>query len=783
MVAVKINRHKIENFPIYSYGTSLCETLKNSPGHTMILTAETGAGKSTVFPTALLEHFKGNIIMTQPRRISVLGTSSRISDILEEPEGTTCGYRIHLESKVSQNTRLEVVTEAVLLRMLQEDFALEKYNVVVLDEFHERSATLDLISAFLKEALAVRDDLYIVVMSATINAKKTAAWFNDAPIQEIPGRTYPVEIEYQNDMSTETAVIREYNQSQQGNILVFLPGLSEIKKCIQSLEEKFSGVEKAEILCLHSSISIEEQKKILTPQKDRRRIIVSSAIAESSVTVPDIISVIDSGLCRTKIFDASTGMEKLVTISESEFSADQRAGRAGRTQKGRCIRLWSKSDVRQKEIVPEILRSELSSIILECAERGETRLEKIDFLDKPQKNLWEDSLLFLKQSGMLNKENNITKKGSCALKLAMNIRLSGIVLSGWKKPELMEYAKELFFKYGSYSEISYALKEKTWNDVLRRLEKCNWQNEESVTDKKMLLLQGFADRLAKRISENGSEKTEYQFTSGRKAVLHNSFKCNSLWIVAPEADAGKSNAVIFGAEEISGKEFEEWIQKHSESRTECNFENGRIQKKQLTCLGRVVLNSKKLETSDEDIIPAWKNLVRQKGIDELPLDDKCKNFLLRVQFYRQQKNLNTDINETLTEELDQWLVPFMGGIKKLDSATVYNALYWYLEGSTIDKEVPEFLEFSNGKKFKVIYEKNIEIKPVVEVIIQRIFGCFATPKIMGHNVLLKLLSPARRPLQITEDLENFWSTSWNEICKEMKGRYPKHNWDYRISED
>lgn len=780
---MKIDESRLKQFPVFSYIDDICSTLKNSKGRCLVMTAETGAGKSTVFPIGLLENFDGKIIMTEPRRLSVLGTAERISDLLDEESGETCGYRIHLENKVSRATRLEVVTEAVLVRMLQDDMALENFNVVVLDEFHERSVSLDLISSFVKEALELRDDLFVVIMSATIDAERIASYFNNAEIIEIPGRTYPVEIEYKPNVGIESAVIEAFNESSDGNVLVFLPGIFEIRKCADNFRKHYGDDSSIEILMLHSSISMEDQKKVLKESDAGvRRIIVSSAIAETSLTVPGVTCVVDSGLCRMNVFNPNVGMEKLVTVNESEFSAAQRSGRAGRTRKGKCIRLWSRNDVRQKEVVPEILRTELSSFVLECAERGEINLSKLDFIDKPSQAFWNESIFLLEKTAMIE-NSRITEKGRCALKLGMDIRLAGVMLAARGNPHLMEYARQLYYDYGNYSNVSDSMKKKAWDDVLHRLEKMNFGSHKKIEDTSMLLLEGYADRLALRLSPPGELKVEYQFTNGRKAFLHNSVKTDASWIVALEADAGTSSALIYRAEKTVGTQFDSWLDANAETKTESFFMDGKLCKEEQKVLGRIVLSSKKLAPAPEDLLSAWKNEVSRKGYDALPMDENCRKFLLRVEYYRQQKNLAGNIYDQLGENLEEWLGPFMNGVKKLDGKTVYDGLFWYLEGSEIEREVPAVLEFPNGKKFKVTYERNEKIRPVVEVIIQRVFGCFKTPEIMGQKVLLKLLSPASRPLQITDDLENFWTTSWPEICKEMKGRYPKHNWDYRVVEN
>ena len=370
---------EIQKFPITPYLEQICDTLKKSQSHFLVLTAETAAGKSTVLPLALLEHFSGKIIMTEPRRIAVLGVANRVGELTEKPK--EIGYKIHLESRITCETRLEVVTEAILVRQLQSDPALEDYNVVVLDEFHERSVNTDLALAFLKEAMQLRDDLFVVIMSATIDTKKLQRWLSlpkppeEVPVISIPGRQFAVNVVYEPEKSIVSAVrqgIRYAGDS--GNILVFLPGISDIRKAQEGLLEtnEFSDDSENELCILHSSISLEEQKRIISPASPdgKRRVILSSAIAETSLTVPGVNVVIDSGLSRVNRMDISTRMEKLTTEKESEFSAEQRKGRAGRLCEGTCIRLWEKHDVRLKDFPPEILRADLVPLVLECSERG-----------------------------------------------------------------------------------------------------------------------------------------------------------------------------------------------------------------------------------------------------------------------------------------------------------------------------------------------------------------------------------------------------------------------------
>ena len=877
---------KIKDFPITPYLDDICKTLKDSPSHFLILTAETAAGKSTVLPLALLEEFEGRMIITEPRRLAVLGVANRLSDLYEAAGGkNTIGYKIHLESHITEQTRMEVVTEAILVRQLQEDPSLEGYNLVVLDEFHERSVNTDMALAFLKEAMQVRDDLYVIVMSATIETARLQKYLSDAPVMKIPGRQFPVKMIYEPEKSLLSAVyqairITDGAAKGQQNILVFLPGISDIRKAQETLLESgdFGPESDIEICVLHSSISLEEQKKVITSGK--RRVILSSAIAETSLTVLGVTCVIDSGLARVNRLDLNTGMEKLTTEPESEFSAEQRAGRAGRLAPGTCIRMWAQTDPRVKTLPPEILRTDLVPLVLECSERGVYSADGIDWLDSPTAAAWRSSCALLQTLGMLgggparnaaasgcgstgpagasagtarpaasdtpfpassatgaisspagsasSPTARITSRGRAALYLGVHPRLAGIALESWEADvQLGEQARRLLVKFSQYSHSSPELQRRFLADLERRLEKhaaglrgnagttasgtpsparptpgtalargarpssgtapagarlTAGTVEPLTAHSAPLILSGYPDRLAHRLSAPGVEPAEYQFAGGRKALL---FAQNAPeWLVAPDVMTTQKGVVIFEFEELSTSKITEFIENHAEIRIICKFSNGKIQKTENKCYGQIVLSSRKLPSTSEDLAEAWLTEIAEKGLSSLPFDKKTESLMLRAEYIIQQNGSPelADKVKSLADSAREWLLPFLGGAKELTSHLLYDALYWYLNGNEIDHLAPEEIILENGRRVRVNYERQAEIRAIVEIIIQRIFGCFKTPEICGKKVLFRLLSPASRPLQVTDDLENFWTGAWPEICKEMKGRYPKHNWNYKIIE-
>ena len=834
----------VKQLPITPYLDDICVSLKSSPSHSLILTAETGAGKSTALPLALLNHFSGKIIMLEPRRIAALSVASRVSTLLGEEVGKTAGYVMRLESRVSEAARFTVMTEAVLTRMLQDDLLLDGISVVVFDEFHERSVQADLALAFLKETMTLRDDLYVVVMSATIDTASLlsylAAGGEASPVFAVPGRQFPVDVEYAGVVLPSDAVMRELRRRDRGSILVFLPGIADIRKTAAELEREAAD---ADILILHSSIDFDEQKKVLSPPDDfsRRRVILSSSIAETSLSVPGVSVVIDSGLARINRMNASAGMEMLVTETESVFSAEQRKGRAGRMQRGRCVRLWRENEVRAAETAPEIVRTDLTELVLECAERGVYTRDALSWLTPPSAGAWKSAQKLLITLGCLSEETKsdaensvrITSRGKAALTLGLHPRLACVALSalrvenacestekenGLSKKErdglssCAEAALQCVLAYSPYADSPPALQKRFSSDLIKRLAKCasrfpdlcgnSGATADCVRVAAVLLLAGFPDRIA-RLEGDGT----YRFPSGRVASLpkkeRDAFRVFPEWIVAPVVDAGEKEGRIYRWEALSAEEAEAWLSGRSETYTETEFTEGThsLRKTEYTCFGKIVLSERRVAAQDEDFACAVCRAVEKNGIARLPLGERAKAFLERARFYEAHTRacstadggdaasvdgihtITKASEENLIKTVREWLPPFLTGTTLRENA-VYDALYYYLDGAKVDKNVPQTIALPNGKSCTLLYVAAADgtVRPTIEIIVQRIFGCFETPCVMGVPVLFKLLSPARRPLQITDDLAGFWSGAWPEICKEMKGRYPKHNWDYRVLE-
>lgn len=781
---------EIENLPIFEHLDKICETLKQSKSRFMILEANTGAGKSTALPLALLNHFSGNICMLEPRRISVLNVAYRVADLLGESVGETCGYSIHLDNKISKKTRFTVMTEAILTRKIQNDPSLTDVNVIVLDEFHERSIHADLALAFLKEVMAIRDDLYVVVMSATIDIKKVQLYLGGTdccPIYSVPGKLYPVEILYKKDLTMVQAIKQSLETIKMGTVLCFLPGIGEIRR----VQSDLGTVENVDVEILHSSVPIEKQKSVLKKVTDgKKKVILSSAIAETSLTVPDVCVVIDSGYSRVTEFNQNVGMEKLVTKRVSLFSANQRAGRAGRTQNGLCIRLWGQHEKLVTEQSPEFLRADLSSLVLECAEWGVVDSMGLDWLDNPSNGSWESAVELLSMLGCL-KDKKITPLGQASLSLGIHPRLACVVLSGLNcnKIELSTALAVEFLLTDQTNQQTHDLYVENLKKRVQNFSKktdlfTGFANNPQTFSTSYALLCGFPDRLAVQISMNSPK---YKFPSGRIASLVDNPKSFSKYLVAPEVDAGESEGKIYTYEFVDTDLAEKFMWDRCETRVQIFLdEKNHISKNEVVSYGKITLKEKRVQINDGDYTIALCEKIKKEGLESVPLSKKAKDFLLRVQFFIENESIThnqstiSDKLKNLSQTADEWLSPFLLSNQSVTETVVYEALYYYLDGESVKKFVPTELILSNGKKQKIVYENQSgEIVPTIEIIIQQLFGCFTTPKIMGVPVLFKLLSPARRPLQITKDLENFWTNTWPEICTEMKGRYPKHNWDYR----
>ncbi len=831
------NLLNLQNLAIYPHLATICESLKSSSSGFLVLTAETGSGKSTGIPVGLLDAFPGKIYLLEPRRIAAVSVATRIAQLMGETVGKTVGYRVHGDVRVSSETRLEVITEAILIRMLQDDPLLEGVSCVVLDEFHERSVYADLALAFLKESVQLADGLRVLVMSATIDSDLLCRHL-DCQSVSVPGRAFPVEVVYAPQFvpaekrfglpdasaAVARAVRSTVETSYSGVILCFLPGISDLTRCRELLSGLCDGSgHSVPVDILHSSVSLKEQQSILYDRDpEDPHVILSTSIAETSLTVPGVTTVIDCGLSRVSRFDAASGMNRLNTEIETEFSADQRKGRAGRMQSGTCIRLWQPSDVRVNHALPQVQIADITPVVLECAVWGARSMNDISWLDAPNAGAWQQAVIFLKNTGCLDQDCAITVRGKQVASLGVHPRVALVALeSASGNNAALEYASRLGAMSTSGGGDAMRREEKRLLDELKS--KLRGRNaadgrtaelvEASRLPGVLCLLAGFYDRLAFH-----QGKGVYQLYTGRQATLapdmagrYANDAAFPKWIIVTASDSGDRAARIYDFEPLPDPSnhnmvvsddvavsFADWLSVHTETGYRVYFEGTAVKKQEIRRIGSCIIATRIVPAAAEDRTAAWCTLAAEKGLHSLPWDNSCTQFLQRAQFYAAHdktyvaavfESLNADrtsagLEAALAANATVWLVPFMAGDGKLTAETVLQALRYQLRGDDVDRHVPVKLKLANGKERKLVYEvldSREGVVPVLEVIIQQIFGVFETPKVCGVPVVLRLLSPARRPLQVTRDLEHFWSNSWIEICKEMRGRYPKHNWDYTDS--
>lgn len=779
---------ELPSLPIFPQLGAIADALLSSPSRFLVLTAETAAGKSTAVPIAFLDRVPGRIVMLEPRRLATIAIADRISSLLGENSGGIAGYRVHLDSKVSDRTRIEIITEAILTRRIQNDPSLAGISVVILDEFHERSVHTDLALALLKDIMNLRDDLFVVVMSATIDTGKVAE-FLDAPVLCVTGRRFPVSISYASDLAsrsdlsvaekTARAVLRALD-SPGGSILAFLPGLFEITRARELLEG--SG---AEVLVLHSSVPLPEQRRVLSAPDSAsgvsaRRVILSSSIAETSLTVPGVSVVIDSGLSRTVRFNVATGMDRLVTETESEFQATQRAGRAGRLGPGFCMRLWAERDVRVSETPPEITRTDILPLVLECALWGVASPSGLDWLDPPNDAAWQGARDFLESLGAVEgktSDGRITQKGRLLAGLGVHPRIAAVALAG---------ETELAAKYGVHSDAPRE-RERFRADLERRVASVSKGSGFSRVSGPLALLEGFPDRIARHSGDG-----VYQFPSGRLASLPQAVRKNTArppaWIVAPDVDAGEREGRIYAFEILPEEEALAWLERHAKEIPEISFSggsslrDGKPVKIVRTMYGKILLSERRAPMEADDIKSAVCASIRKTGLSSLPWSDASISFLVRARFALKagaddRKHAADD--EVLLESLEDWLVPFLPANGGISAEALLDALRYRLDGSAVDRDAPSRITLENGLSRPLSYEEIAPGEgpvPVLETRIPDLYGCTATPRVAGTPVLIKLLSPAGRPMQITRDLSGFWKGSWADVRKDMRGRYPKHDW-------
>ncbi|WP_164503510.1 ATP-dependent helicase HrpB [Pleionea sediminis] len=790
----------------------------------IVLSAEPGAGKTTCIPLLSLKSLQsGKIIVVEPRRVAAKTAAMRMADMLSETVGKTVGYRVRNESQCSAQTRIEVITEGVLIRMVQNDPELAGVSAVIFDEFHERSLQADLSLALVYETQqAIRDDLKLIIMSATINADLLTARLENSTALHSSGRMFPVEIEYLapprygNWRDVLVTAVRRGLHKVHGDILVFLPGRGEIEWSRKQIESGCMDelqAQSIEIFALHGELSLAEQNKLLKSNVEYRRIILATNIAETSVTIEGVELVIDSGLVKLLEFDVGAGLDKLVTRQISRASAEQRSGRAGRIKEGVCYRLWSESDVLQPFTIPEIQRVDLTSFVLELALWGEMDTEQFIFLDQPKESSISRARQLLYELNALTDNGKISKTGKAMVSLGTHPRMGHLLIESsfqWTACLLAALLEEREFVDDSFRDDPniemrlelldhwsqkdqsaksdfYLLKSSAKGLVNRILQQANrWFNHERQ-DKKIdvsmageYLAYAFPDRIAKRINDG------YQLRNGKRVSLAQPELALSEFVVIPRMTFSEKGIVARLLGNIEKMRIESLFANQIRTLDVAEWQEHKTEFLHQKLLGEIILSSKRVDDPDPELITKGLiTFIKREGIKVLPWSKSLQQLRRRVALikkYSVDSRLPDLSDDGLTNNIDRWLYPFLNGISSFKEISdellkqAISSLLTWEQQTLVNELAPERYPVASGSNIRLDYRD--DAAPVLAVKLQELFGEVQTPTIINGtvNVVLHLLSPAGRPLQITEDLVSFWNNGYEQVKKEMKGRYPKHPW-------
>ncbi len=797
----------LPNLPVSDVLPDLQAALRES--RSAVLVAPPGAGKTTLVPLALLDEDwaqNGKIVLVEPRRVAARAAARRMAELIGEKPGDTVGYAMRMDSRSGPKTRILVVTEGVFTRMALDDPELSGICAVLFDEFHERSLDGDFgLALALDIASALRPDLRLLVMSATLEASRVGALMGGAPIIESKGRSFPVEIRYQPrkpDIRIEDAVaatIMSALADGRGSCLAFLPGQREIARAGDRLADRITA--SVDVVPLHGGLDGRAQDAAIRPAPDgRRKIVLATSIAETSITIDGVDTVIDSGLSRLPKYEPATGLTRLETVRVSNASADQRAGRAGRTSPGLAIRLWHEGQTASlaDATVPEILEADLSRLVLDCAAFGVGDPTALRLLDSPPKAALSAAREQLTALGALDDSGHITATGKALRDQPLPVRLSNMVVKAAQRGQAATAA-----------EVAMLLTERGLGgsdvDLDHRLSQFRRENSQRAKQARGLakrlavdagggagtgqetiarcLLDACPDRVARARGNVG----HFILANGRGAVLDETEAlAREQFIVVADLQGKAQNARITAAAAVRQEEIEACLSDSIERERTTMFDSQTrsVRQSERIKLGAVTLRQQNLAAPHgEEANLAIVAAIRQHGLGILPWRPESAALLKKLAW------LNGTLgdrwpdmaDDQLLARLDEWLLPFLTGEPSLDSigaSTLKNALLSIVPfdlAANLDKFAPAEFEVPTGRKIRIDYEDDV---PTISIRVQELYGLDKHPAIGGGSVPLKLelLSPAGRPIQTTHDLPGFWRGSWTDVRKDMKSRYPKHVW-------
>ena len=778
-----------------------------------VLVAPPGAGKTTRVPLALLDApwAKGKkIIVLEPRRIAARASADRMAKSLGERAGETVGYRVRFGSKISRATRIEVVTEGIFTRQIMDDPELSGVAAVLFDEFHERSLDADMGLALARDAqTGLREDLRILVMSATLDGARVAKLLGESPVVESEGRAFPVETRYlgrKADAPIERQMadaIASALRADGGSVLAFLPGAAEIRRTQNFLGERVQDAS-IEIVPLFGALDAAVQDRAIAPApKGTRKVVLATSIAETSLTIEGVRIVVDSGLARVPRYEPDIGLTRLETVRASRAAVDQRRGRAGRTEPGVCYRLWDEPQTASLApyTQPEILSADLSSLVLDLAQWGVTDPAALSFLDPPPQPAWKEAKSLLSELNALDGDGRITAEGKSLRALALPPRLARMIVdshragAGGDAAEIaailterglggdsadLEHRRDQFRRDRSPRASSARDLARRWASQVAASEKEGPQEDLSTG---LMLAYAFPDRVA-RNRGNGS----FVLANGRgAAVEQTSSLARAPYIAIGEMTGTAASGRILLAAQITEDDIERHFAEHIETVDEISFDRGAmaLRARRKRALHAITLSEATLAVSpSEETARIFADGLIAAGLDRLPWSKAAEQWRDRVMFLRKAEGDSwPDLSDDgLIVRRDDWLVPALYdkiALKDISAGDLSDALMallpWEMR-ARLDREAPTHFEAPTGTVLAIDYEA--EQGPTIAVRLQELFGLNTHPSIAAGKVplVLELLSPAQRPVQVTRDLPGFWRGSYAAVRSDLRGRYPRHPW-------